>query len=194
MKGFTLVEMLVALFIFSLLALAGVAVMGFTADNQTAVRSRVERLADFQRARALIRADLEQAAPRRTRDGSGFAARDAFQGGDPGTGWLMAFVRRGWDNPDGAPRASLQYVEYRLTDGRLERRSRAALDGAALGEPQVLIDGVERAQIQFMGQGTWRGVWTSSGASPLPQVVALDMQIARIGHVRQLFLLPGGAS
>ena len=33
MKGFTLVEMLVALLVFSLLSAAGVAVLGFAADN-----------------------------------------------------------------------------------------------------------------------------------------------------------------
>ncbi|MFZ3006359.1 MAG: type II secretion system protein, partial [Phenylobacterium sp.] len=44
MKGFTLVEMLVALFIFSLLAAAGVTVMRFTVDNQVAVRGRMDRL------------------------------------------------------------------------------------------------------------------------------------------------------
>ena len=44
---------------------------------------------------------------------------------------LLAFVRRGWHNPDALPRPSMQYVEYRLVDGQLERSARGALDGAA---------------------------------------------------------------
>ncbi|MFN3514111.1 MAG: type II secretion system minor pseudopilin GspJ [Phenylobacterium sp.] len=194
MKGFTLVEMLVALFVFALLAAAGVAMMGFAADNQAAVRGRMDRLADFQRARALLKADLEQAAVRRTRDPAGAAARDAFMGADPKSGALLAFVRRGWDNPDAAPRASLQYVEYRVTEGRLERRARPALDGAPLGDAQVLVDGVETAQVEFYAQGAWRPTWTTSGEVALPQVVRLDLTLRSIGEVRQLFLLPGGAS
>ena len=67
MKGFTLIEMLVALMIFGLIAAAGVSVMSFTVDNQELVRGRMEKLADFQRARALLKADLSQAADRRLR-------------------------------------------------------------------------------------------------------------------------------
>lgn len=193
MKGFTLIEMLVALFIFSLLAAAGVSVMRFSVDNQMAVRSRMDRLGDFQRARALLKGDLEQAAPRRTRDEAGSPAQGAFAGGQ-GPAPLLAFTRRGWDNPDRAARASLQYVEYRLVEGRLERRSRPALDGARLGEPQRLIDGVEAANVEFLSQGAWRPNWTSSSSAPTPQVVRLTLKLRAVGEVRQLFLLPGGAS
>ena len=192
MKGFTLVEMLVALFIFSLLAAAGVTVMRFTVDNQVAVRGRMDRLGDMQRTRALLKSDLEQAAPRRTRDEAGTPAAGAFGGGPPPSA-LLAFSRRGWDNPDRAARGSLQYVEYRVEDGRLERRSRPALDGARLGEPQRLIDGVQSAEVEFLSQGAWRPTWTSSSSVPMPQVVRLTLTLKSVGEVRQLFLLPGGA-
>ncbi|MES2722078.1 MAG: type II secretion system minor pseudopilin GspJ [Pseudomonadota bacterium] len=192
MKGFTLVEMLVALFIFSLLAAAGVTVMRFTVDNQVAVRGRMDRLGDIQRTRALLKSDLEQAAPRRTRDEAGTPAAGPFGGGSP-PGALLAFSRRGWDNPDRAARGSLQYVEYRVEDGRLERRSRPALDGARLGEPQRLIDGVQSAEVEFLSQGAWRPTWTSSSSVPMPQVVRLTLTLKSVGEVRQLFLLPGGA-
>src|SRR5690606_25688370 len=79
--GFTLVEMLVALLVFGLLAAAGAAVMGSALTSQSAVKSRVERFADFQRLRAVLRADLAQAAGRRTRDSSGQPAQVAFIGG-----------------------------------------------------------------------------------------------------------------
>ncbi|MDO9248556.1 MAG: type II secretion system minor pseudopilin GspJ [Phenylobacterium sp.] len=193
MKGFTLVEMLVALFIFSLLAAAGVTVMRFTVDNQVAVRGRMDRLGDIQRTRALLKSDLEQAAPRRTRDEAGTPAAGPFGGGPP-PGALLAFSRRGWDNPDRAARGSLQYVEYRVEEGRLERRSRPALDGARLGEPQRLIDGVQAADVEFLSQGAWRPTWTSSSSVPMPQVVRLTLTLKSVGEVRQLFLLPGGAS
>lgn len=191
MKGFTLVEMLVALLVFGLLAAAGVAVMSFAIDNQTVVRARTERLGQVQRARALLKADLEQAATRRTRGEDGLPARGPFQGG--GEGPLLALTRRGWDNPDGSPRASLQYVEYALADGRLERRSRPALDGAPLGPPQVLIDRVQGARVAFFADGAWRESWTPSPTAPLPQAVRLDLTLADLGQVRQLFLTPEGA-
>ncbi len=123
MKGFTLVEMLVALLVFSLLSAAGVAVLGFAADNRAVVRERMDEIAALQSARALIKTDLEQVADRRTRADGGAPGR-SLTGGESAAAPVLAFTRRGWDNPDAAPRASLQYVEYRLVEDRLERRAR----------------------------------------------------------------------
>lgn len=96
-------------------------------DQRDAVRARLQQIRDFQLAHGLLRSDLQQAAVRRTRNSEGSAARRAFVASAPGTyGPLFGFVRRGWSNPDQAPRASLQYVEYRVVDGRLERSALCA--------------------------------------------------------------------
>lgn len=190
MKGFTLVEMMAALFIFGLLAAAGVTVMGSTLSNQTAVRERTERLGDFQRTRAILKADLAQAAPRVTRDKEGRAA-PAMTGGVAEAAPFLTLTRRGWENRDHEPRASLQYVEYSLSDGRLERRSRERLDGTAPGAAQVMIDGVEVMQVWFLYRGEWRPVWSGQPQAPLPQAVRLDLTLVGVGSVSQLFLTPG---
>lgn len=193
-SGFTLVEMLVALLVFGLLAAAGAAVMGSTLSSQSVVKSRVERLADFQRLRATLRADLAQAAPRRTRDTAGLQAGVAFIGGDPWGGEaerLFIVIRRGWENPDGAPRPSLQYVEYRLSGGRVERRVRAALDGTALGPAQVLLDGVDRSQVAFLHKGVWQSSWKGQTGAELPRAVRLDLNVSGLGPITQLFLTTG---
>lgn len=193
MKGFTLVEMLVALFIFALITAAGVAVMGSTLNNQSQVRERVERYAQLQRTRALLKADLSQAASRPTRDERGEPALTAFAGGSPwGPGGpLLALSRRGHENPDAAPRASLQYVEYALVGDRLERRARPALDGAALGPPQVLITGVAAAEPGFLHNGVWSPQWKGVPASDIPAAVRLKLTLTDLGVVDQLFLTSG---
>lgn len=189
--GFTLVEMLVALFVFALIAASGVAVMAYAADNQGVLRARMDRVGEFQRARALLKADLAQVAARRTRDVGGRVAAQAFVGtADPGTGLLFALARRGWDNPGSAPRASLQYVEYRLRDGRLERSARAALDGAVLGEPQTLLRDVRAAEVHYRYRGQWLDGWPG-GAVEVPEALRLDLDIDGIGPMSQLFLMPG---
>lgn len=192
--GFTLLEVLVSLLIFGLIAAAGVSVMAYAVDNQDTVRARMDRLGEFQRARGLLKSDLSQAALRRTRRVDGSAVRDAFVGGRPGeSGPLFAFARHGWENPDGDPRASLQYVEYRIADGRLERSARAALDGAAQGAPQVLLTGIGEAQVRYLIRGDWNDGWLG-GAEAMPEAIELDLQLDGIGRVRQRFLLPGGRS
>jgi general secretion pathway protein J len=189
--------MLVALLIFGLLSAVGVGVMAYAADNQGVLRARMDRLGEFQRARALLTADLAQAAPRRVRGRNGDAAHNAFVGatdGSPGmrsgSAPLLALVRRGWSNPDAQPRASLQYVEYRIVDGRLERSARAALDGAMLGEPQRVLDGITAARIAYHERGRWNHGWPG-GTDALPDAVRLDLELEGIGRVEQLFLLAG---
>jgi len=195
--GFTLVEMLVALLIFGLLSAAGVGVMAYAADNQGVAGRRMDRLGEFQRARAVLKADLLQAAPRRIRQRNGQPSRNAFTGatdGSPalrnGASPMLALVRRGWDNPDAEPRPSLQYVEYRLVEGRLERSVGAALDGAATGRPQRLLDGVHSARIAYHTRGRWNPGW-SGGAEALPDAVRLELELDGLGRIEQLFLLPG---
>ncbi|WP_407354638.1 type II secretion system minor pseudopilin GspJ [Luteimonas sp. R10] len=189
--GFTLVEMLVALAVFALLSAAGVTVLAYAADNQGVLRERMQRIGEVQRARAVLRADLSQAAPRPTRNAAGHPAVQAFTGSaDAAPGLLFALVRRGWSNPEQAPRASLQYVEYRLVEDRLERGTRPALDGAVLGTPQVLLRGVRTARAHYRYQGEWMDGWPG-GADRVPEALQLDLQIDGIGDVRQLFLMPG---
>ncbi|MBB4131219.1 type II secretion system minor pseudopilin GspJ [Xanthomonas sp. 3075] len=190
--GFTLIELLVALAVFALVAAASVVVMRQSIDQRDAVRARLQQIREFQLAHGLLRSDLQQAAVRRTRHRDGGAARTAFVASPPGvSGPLFGFVRRGWSNPDQAPRASLQYVEYRVIDGRLERSARPALDGTAAGTPQVLLRGVRSAAVAFHYRAQWSDGW-SGGLEALPDAIALELELEQWGRVRQLFLLPEG--
>ena len=65
-SGFTLVEVLISLLIFALIAAAGAAVLSLSIDNKFAIKAASDRTADLQRTRALLRADLGQATARRT--------------------------------------------------------------------------------------------------------------------------------
>lgn len=190
-KGFTLVEMLVSLFVFSLLATAGVAVMAFTVDNRSGVSDRLQRLGELQRTHALLRQDLSQAAARRVRDGRGEAARSAFSGAPEGVGDpLLAFTRRGWENPDQLARASMQRVVWRLVDDRLERLALPALDGAAPGPAQVVLDGVSELRLAYRHRGQWSPAWPG-GHAAVPDAVEVRMQVEGIGELRQVFLIAG---
>ena len=185
--GFTLVEVLVALALFAMISSAGVGLLSFAIDNRLAVRDASERTAAFQRARALMRADLGQAAPRRVRGADG-APQAAFElGGEA----LFAVTRRGWINPGEARRASMQRVDYRLVDGRLERRVRERLDGARPAEPQVLLENVQSARVTAILDGDPIADWRPVQNRPLPDAVRIDLTLEDYGPVSQLFLVAG---
>ncbi len=190
--GFTLVELLVALSIFALLAGGGVILMRQTLDGHDIASRRLERVGELQRARALLQTDLSQIARRRTRAVDGVEARDAFFGTETGTnGPLLAFVRRGWENVDGEGRSSLQYVEYRVVEQRLERRYRRLLDGAALSVPQIVLSDVSELRLAYLSKEQWIPIWSNALRDGQPRAVRLDVTLPGFGHVQQLFLTPG---
>ncbi len=187
--GFTLVEALVSLAIFALLATAGSAVLSQAIDNRFAVKAAAERTADLQRMRGLLRADIGQAAPRRTRGSTGRplprAIVAAESPGDP----VLTLTRTGWTNPGEQPRPSLQRVEYRLVEGRLERRVATHPDGARPGPPQVLYRGVRDLTVSFLRNGSEGPGWLPTPDRPLPDAVRVRATLDGYGVVEQLFLV-----
>jgi len=190
--GFTLVEVLISLLIFALIAAAGASVLSLSIDNRFAVKAASDRTAELQRTRALLRADLGQAAARRSRGPTGRPQPQPMMGatapGDP----VLVLSRAGWSNPGEAARPSLQRVEYRLVEGRLERRVSSHLDGARPGPPQVLYEGVRDLTVTFLRDGTEAPAFITTLERPLPDAVRLTMTLEGYGPVEQLFLVGGG--
>ena len=191
-SGFTLIEVMIALLIFALLAAAGVLVLSQSIDNRFVVKAATDRTAELQRLRASLSADLGQAAPRRVRAANGQPAFSTILAAEAPGDPLLVLVRAGWSNPDGRPRASLQRVEYRLVEDRLERRVYPYLDGARPGPPQVLYQGVSAPTLAFISEGAEAPRFLPSPGRPLPDAVRLDLTLEGYGPVRQLFVVGGG--
>lgn len=188
--GFTLVELLVALAIFSLLSVAGVMLLRSGSDTQLAVKGRLEELSRGNRLYNNIEGDLAQAMSRSVRDPGG-ASIPAFveESGDV-PGMLFGFVRAGWSNLDEAPRAGLQRVAYVLDKNALKRVSWPMLDGAAPSDAAVIVDNVASAQIRFRDdKGEWRNDWTARDADALPRAVEMRIAVAGKPEQRMLFLV-----
>lgn len=190
--GFTLVEMLVSLTIFGMLTAGGVALLSFSVRSQEMAERQLESLAAIRRAGALLTADLAQAAPRIWRDGEG-RPQPAFAGSNGRETRVLVLVRAGWDNPDQAPRASLQRVEYRFQNGRLLRVGYVNVDGGGAANVTTLIDEVQQLRLAFRNrQGDWVTSWAPPDPAELPIAVELNVSSARFGPVRQLFVVGGG--
>ena len=188
--GFTLIEVIVALFVFGLIAAAGVGVLSFSVRAQAISAARLDEIASIERTKAALAADLAQAVDRPIRDEGGNML-PAFTGESDGRADpMLVLVRGGWANPDGLVRASLQRVEYRVEGDQLVRLIYPMLDGAAPLPPTPLLDGISRVAWRYRHDGAWSDRWESRLEAPLPQ--AVELQIARAdGRSFRLVFLTG---
>lgn len=187
-NGFTLVEMLVALGIFALLAAAGVGVLRSSVDVQGAVDTRLTAMAGIARLNAMLSNDLAQAVDRPSRSSSG--ERPAFVGDGSG----MTFVSGGRANIDGSPRSELQRIEWRAVSGSLQRRGFTAVDGSDEGVATPLARNIRGAALRFrMIDGSWKSSFASTARQRLPTAVELTMTPSAGAPIVMVFALPLGA-
>lgn len=183
-RGFTLVEMLVALSIFAVIAAMGVGLLRSSVDTQDAVQARLQGMSGINRARAAMANDLAQAVQRPTRGQAGEPV-PAFVGSPTG----FAFVHAGAGSPDGSPRPNVERVGYALTGGEWRRATQRMLDGTALSDGDRLIGDVTAAAVRYRdGQGNWSESWSSDPGDRLPR--AVEVRLTRTGRapLTMLFL------
>lgn len=175
-RGFTLVEMLVALSIFAMIAAMGVGLLRGSIDTQDAVQGRLKAMGGINRLRAVMANDLAQAVQRPTRGVAGEAV-PAFVGSNNG----FAFVHGGAASLDGSPRPNIERVAYALVGGEWRRSAQPMLDGTAPGEGDRLIGEVAGAQVRYRDErGNWSESWTSEPGDRLPR--AVEVRLARTGR------------
>jgi general secretion pathway protein J len=191
-NGFTLVELMVALFIFALVAAAGVGLLTFSVRSQAAATVRLDALAKVARMNALLGNDLAQVVPRVSRNRDGQSVR-AFIGSDGATeGVVMGFVRAGRSNVGNQPRSSVERIDLVLDGGRLERRAYPMIDGTTAGAPTLLADNVTAVALRYRDKDGWRPRWDVSRADAVPR--AVELTVTRTGQAPLLAAFLVGTS
>lgn len=175
-RGFTLVEMLVALSIFAMIAAMGVGLLRSSVDTQDAVQGRLKAMSGINRVRAVMANDLAQAVQRSTRGPSGETV-PAFIGSSSG----FAFVHAGAGAEDGSSRPDVERVGYALTGGEWRRATQPMLDGTALSDGDRLVGEVSAAAVRYRDErGNWSESWTSDPGDRLPR--AVEVRLTRTGR------------
>lgn len=155
--GFTLIEVMIALALFGLIALAGLALVDSVLGIEQRTGRRLDRLADLQRAMFVMTSDLEQ-----------IAAGRLTGGGD-----ALAFSR-----PVAAAGGVPVTVRYALAGGTIGRA--VAVPGGPSGT-QMLLPGVAALRFRFWTAATgWAGRWPPDPtlADTWPAAVAADITLA----------------
>lgn len=201
-RGFTLLEVVIAISIFALLGMATYRMLDSVLRTDEATRANEQALRELTRAFAALDRDLAQAVARSVRDpyGDQRAALLGELGAVDGSA-AIEVTRSGWLNPMGLARAQLQRVRWRLADKTLERVYWTVLDQAVDSQPRVqgLLEGVSSLEFRYMDErGEWQGQWppATSDLTPeenrlrLPMAVELKLEHERYGELTRLYRLP----
>lgn len=200
-RGFTLLELLIAIAIFALLGLATYRMFDSVMQADRAQRAQEQRLRELTRAMAAFERDLLQVWPRPVRDPLGDAQPALL--GDSGKSSSLEFTRNGWRNPLGLPRATLQRVRWQLQGEQWQRSYWAVLDQAQDSQPRVqqALAGVQRFELRFLDEeGRWLQSWPPANSSAeealsqLPKALELVIEHRHYGELRRLWRLPESAA
>ena len=194
-KGFTLIEVLVAVGIFGLLLSLAYATMGQTFANADYLTQSIDRLKAIQRAVRLIDSDIMQLSPRPIRDPLTDSDSAALRS-DIGLDFALELTHTGWNNPAGLPRSNQQRSAYRLEEDELVRYHWNVLDRTLANEPVrvVLLDGVESLAFLYQqSNGEWTSTWPARDAvgnvrngTARPRAVEMTLTLTVEGEIRRL--------
>ena len=196
-KGFTLLELLVALGIFAILAAMAYSGLNSVMTARQVTNQHADRLSQLQMAFLWLGRDVEQAIDRPIRDEYG-VVQLAMLGVETGR-YQLELTRTGWRNPAGRARSHLQRVAYGVREGDLVRAYWNVLDRAQDSEPleSVMLDGVEKLELRFLNaSNSWQDSWPSSqlGGAPSsvpPKAVEVTLETKAEGRITRLFRVPG---
>jgi general secretion pathway protein J len=180
--GFTLVEAMVSLFVFALLATGCVAMLAQSVSAQGRISEAEQAMRGLQAARAMLASDLAQVAPGPPVQYGD--ERSAFDGVGAGVA-SERHIRfmRGVGSPDPlAPFAtSLARVEYFVDQqGRLVRRAVQANGDAS---DRLVLAGASDVRFEFNDGLAWVQEWRTPNGAP-PRAVAILADTPRYGTVR----------
>ena len=194
-KGFTLLEVLLALVVFASISLTAYQVLQTVQRSNVQSREVGDTLQQLQRALVIMDSDFRQMAARRQRiDGQTpterllIAGRDVLQSEEMG----IRFSRTGWINPQMRfPRGEVVAVGYRQRDGHLERLRWRYPDQAAGDKPAVatLLSDIEALTFRFYVKGDWQDSYNTAHA--LPKAVQIRFTHPRYGPLVRTYLLAG---
>jgi len=195
-RGFSLIELLVALAAFAALAAAAYGGLAQIAATRGALAKQQDRFAAAVRAVSMLERDLRQAISRPVR-GRG---SDNYLPALSGSGDRIELTRLGFANPLAEPRSNLERVAYAVDARQLMRGRYAALDRApdALPAATAVLDGAQSLSFRYLGSdGAWRSTWPPSEAPPnmqtielLPRAIEFRIATSDLGELRRVVELP----
>jgi general secretion pathway protein J len=182
-RGFTLMEVLVALVLMTLFAVVSYRALDAVLQGQRRATAEMDRWRELAAAFAWMEADLSNAVIRPDPHNplqNGFHAV-AEADGDV----QFELVRRLPEDAD----TGLQRIGYRCAGAALERLVWPDVnDPAAAPRPFALLDSLRSCAIRYLGEGgQWLAVWQQRTGNSLPRAVELSIGDADGAVIRRVW-------
>lgn len=194
-RGFSLVEVLVAVAIFALLSAMTWGGLSTIMRSRTVLEESAARLKHVQLAVATIERDLRQAVARPVRGNYGQPLAALA-----GSATVLELSHGAFARTGAEARAKLARTAYTLDSAGIRRNTYAVLDRAQASQPltRVLVDDVRELRFRYLDRdGSWRNEWPPrDGRAPLPEALprAVEFRFASddYGDIVRLVELPDG--
>lgn len=196
--GFSLLEVLVATAIFSVVAVVAWSGIAALVSARETLAVQGERLRAVQLAVGGLERDLAQAVARPVR-GPGGVQLPALAGDAVGLEVSHVGFPTAMDPHGGRVRRN----GWRLAEGRLVRVRHPTLDRADFGprgEPEVVLEGLGAFRLRYLDQrGEWSPFWPprlgpDSRVDALPRAVEFTLEVEGLGTVRRVVIPPDGGA
>ena len=200
-QGFTLMEVLIAVTITSVIGLGLWQVINSVVNSRDRVNELAEQFAAVQKVMLLLERDITQVVNRPVRDiyGDFQPALTSRQGG-----YTLALTRLGWRNPLQLRRSELQRVAWEYSGSELRRHYWPMVDQGQEDSSRelMLLDHVLSFDVQFFdANGSWQAQWPKQTTlaeqapgkkpeMPLPRGVRITLEHERLGELTRTFSLP----
>jgi general secretion pathway protein J len=188
-RGFTLVEALLALAIFGVIALLAYRATSSMSEGEARLSQEAQRWRALEALFTRFEADIRQATPRSVRVS---AAREPAWLGTVYQGQSALVFTRAGSEFVLEPGPAGQRVGYRVSGDTLEIVYWPQLDHADAARPVVypLVSGVARLELEYLAHdGQWRNRWPLPGEDALPRAVRLALTIDDGSRIDRTFAL-----
>ncbi|HLV77038.1 MAG TPA: type II secretion system minor pseudopilin GspJ [Marinobacter sp.] len=200
-RGFTLMEMLIAVTITAVIGLGVWQVVSGVVKSRDRVNELADEFDNLQKTMLFLERDITQVVNRPVRDVYGdfelaLSTRD--------DAFVLKITRQGWRNPLGLRRSSLQRVAWEFTGTELRRRYWPVLDEGQEDSSRdlLLLEDLLELEIRFIDhRGNRHEHWPSDEAMaslslegrpaiPLPRGMEITLEHEYFGELVRTFTLP----
>lgn len=197
-RGFTLLEMLVALTVFAVVSAMVYGGQMAVLRLKEGTERQAELLKQLQMTVTMLERDIGQHLPREVRDE--FGDRQPAMVSAQFGAYRLLLTHAGWQNPLLLPRSSLQRVGYGVEEESLVRYSWPTLDRAHGSEPDrlLLLPAVSALGFRFLDEkNEWQEQWPPQAAAAgavvaMPRAVEVVIELREWGTLRRVIPTAGG--